>query len=696
MIVGVEHELYVRSGETAVDFRTLIDTIGLAGRRIDPGDDRAYRLDTGHVITCDDGEAEYAISPVPVRPGFIHVVETSCEAVAGELWRALPAGHSLTGASTHISVSCPDHWTQRVASMIRRHFAPAIMLVAENEASYGLLIRPRFGRVELGLDYVSGAALRATMVMATGAVQTCVDVLDGHRSASELPPPLVHASTPARRRYGAYISRIGFGDDLYTKGRSARLILTDGGLIEAGSHLELAWKSARTAIEGSVGPSDLNDADDIIAGIGQLPSEVAPDLRVGRAEVSVLNPFAGVTSRIDRPMFSASALIVTWDIVVFVVSGHRRCLLVVPRAELAATHEGLRRGELDDQIVRYLDRDGPPRPVPSYPMATRATALYDTIGPRTGLITPERSPHGHLELADGTVLSGPAAGSESPAPTSDRPNTTARPADEASSDEQETQSGSRHGKVLLPPPGSEEGSKEDEDETVLPPPRGCWRRFFWILIGVIAIGTATAVALTVPFSSDAPASTTTTTTTNAVASSSTTSTTTSVEPPSTTTTTALATTTTTATATGSSSTSTTTTTTTAVAPTTTTGTITTTTAVAPTTTTGTITTTTEAGTTTTTSAAPPPASKSYTAGGISCPGPSSWAEVVIVVNIPADAINPTHTITSGMSCPDTTTSVTSVSATPPTYTITIRGTAGAGGDGAAATSVSVTVTWTNP
>ena len=66
-----------------------------------------------------------------------------------------------------------------------------------------------------------------------------------------------------------------------------------------------------------------------------------------------------------------------------------------------------------------------------------------------------------------------------------------------------------------------------------------------------------------------------------------------------------------------------------------------------------------------------------------------------MVNIPADAIGPTHSISGGGGCPDTSTSVTGVSPGA-AYTVTIRFTAGAGGDGAATTSVTVTVSWTNP
>ena len=79
-IIGLEHEFYLSRDGDRVDFRRIIDDLELPGRRIDPADKRAYRLFSGHVITCDDEEAEYAIAPVALRSGFAQLVDRACVA----------------------------------------------------------------------------------------------------------------------------------------------------------------------------------------------------------------------------------------------------------------------------------------------------------------------------------------------------------------------------------------------------------------------------------------------------------------------------------------------------------------------------------------------------------------------------------------------------------------------------------------
>ena len=186
-IIGLEHEFYLSRDGDRVDFRRIIDDLELPGRRIDPADKRAYRLFSGHVITCDDEEAEYAIAPVALRSGFAQLVDRACRGVAGDLRTALGPDIEIKGASTHVSVSCPDQFARRVCAMITQHFAPALMLIAEDNRSFGLLVRPRYGRVEFGVDYVSDTSLRALVAMAAGAVQACLAVLERRLSPSSLP-----------------------------------------------------------------------------------------------------------------------------------------------------------------------------------------------------------------------------------------------------------------------------------------------------------------------------------------------------------------------------------------------------------------------------------------------------------------------------------------------------------------------------
>jgi hypothetical protein len=88
--------------------------------------------------------------------GFVAAVDEWARASTAQLQRALGAGYSLEGVSTHVSVEVPDDSTTAVAALFARHFAPALMFLSDGVDSPGLLVRPRFGRVELGTDCTSG------------------------------------------------------------------------------------------------------------------------------------------------------------------------------------------------------------------------------------------------------------------------------------------------------------------------------------------------------------------------------------------------------------------------------------------------------------------------------------------------------------------------------------------------------------
>ena len=99
---------------------------------------------------------------------------------------------------------------------------------------------------------------------------------------------------------------------------------------------------------------------------------------------------------------------------------------------------------------------------------------------------------------------------------------------------------------------------------------------------------------------------------------------------------------------------------------------------------------------TTSSTAPPTETTSKQVSvTVPCPQPvggESW----INVNIPTDAVNPSHTVSpSPWSCPDTAITVAGAVASPGVYRVRFIATSGAG---APKTSVqtTITVTWTNP
>src|SRR5580658_279588 len=69
-VVGLEHEYRVHVGGIPVDFRTLVHRIELGQRHLDPADPNAYRLASGAALTADEEEAEIALAPIVVAPGF--------------------------------------------------------------------------------------------------------------------------------------------------------------------------------------------------------------------------------------------------------------------------------------------------------------------------------------------------------------------------------------------------------------------------------------------------------------------------------------------------------------------------------------------------------------------------------------------------------------------------------------------------
>ncbi len=267
-LVGLEHEFRLVDGSAPVDFRRLIHTLPIEGVRADPSDPNAYRCTWGGAITCDGAEAEIAIPPVEVTPGFVHRALEYGE--RGEAYlRELVAGLHLDGYSSHISVSFAGR-NDRVAS--RRYaetFAPALMLLMDRASSPGLLVRPRPSRLELCGEYVSGVAARAAVAFAVGSVRALTRANRGALAALRVRVDLV----PAVERYGIYVDRRAFGPDLYDQGRRALLQTHAGTQRLAQQQLELAWTLARESLANDVGNRDLEMADRMVSGELALPCE---------------------------------------------------------------------------------------------------------------------------------------------------------------------------------------------------------------------------------------------------------------------------------------------------------------------------------------------------------------------------------------------------------------------------------------
>lgn len=391
-LIGLEHEYYLWSGDARVDFRQLIHELPLDGRRIDPADASAYRLRSGLALTADEIEAEIASPPEPLVPGFSGRIESWGECGLAVLRSALPAGITAEGASTHISVSVDDRRATAAAELFTRRFAPGYMLLSERSDSFGIMVRPRNGRLELCSEYASGPLLRAVSAFAAGAALACARAA-ATGDTSLLPPPIEVRLQPCRDRAGVVVRRGAFGPDLYAEGRRAFLRLPNGQSIQAGEHLALSWASAREALNRFDLSADADEVEAIVRGarpLGVEPADVVPaepapfSDRVARSDVSWLLDVH------ERPGFCVRTEMATWDFAVFAVESlDRRLYLCVPRAKQTTFFARLTAGALDSELLARL-RGRPRGRVLGSHTQTREIGLFDQLGRSAALLAPER------------------------------------------------------------------------------------------------------------------------------------------------------------------------------------------------------------------------------------------------------------------------------------------------------------------
>jgi hypothetical protein len=410
-LLGLEHEFRVLARDVQVDFRRLIHGLRLGQPNLDPADPNSYRLPSGAAVTCDGREAEIALPPIAVRPGFARELRGRAGAERRDLTRRLGQNLALDGVSTHISVSADDEWTQAICRLFATTFAPALMLLMDRRDSPGLLVRPRPGRVELGGEYVAGDYLAAAAAFAVGSVLACERALMGAGARDALPPKLEVRLEPARARYGWYVDRRAFGGDLYATGRSTTLTTRDGKRLSGQEVLELAWRMARSTLDGLIEPADEQLVDALVDGRRQLPSELerpvaAMDDAAGVA-VAFDDPFGSATRLRNLPVAEVAPVMLTWDIAVFVLLDRQRArtaFAAVPRHELADFLDSLDSGRLDEPIRAFLRHRGRRSTLVSRLDAATAT-LFDGLGPRLALVAAEYGPDGSpvspLELLAG-------------------------------------------------------------------------------------------------------------------------------------------------------------------------------------------------------------------------------------------------------------------------------------------------------
>ena len=399
-IVGLEHEYVVRRGETVIDFRSLLPALDVPGRRLDPGDVHAYRLRSGAALTCDGAEAEIATPPVAVAPGFVSAIDAWARAGTRTLRDALGEEYLLEGVSTHVSVAVPDASTTTVAALFARHFAPAMMLLSDGVDSPGLLVRPRYERIELGTDYTSGAHRRAATALAVGGVLACLDATRGASARSTLPRHVRTDFAAARARWGWYIDRRAFGVDLYADGRSARLrrqasLVHDSGQVV----LERSWRCARGALEALASSDDLRDADELVLASMPLPCERDRN-RVPDDPTTLPRSSAhgDLVEGLVRAGVAVEAKLATWDYTVFALRGTNTRYVTVPRSELACFLAELRAGHLDAWIHQVLAAAATGRVLRTHAQALER-AVFDEVEPSTALAAPERDHRGRLAVA---------------------------------------------------------------------------------------------------------------------------------------------------------------------------------------------------------------------------------------------------------------------------------------------------------
>jgi len=275
-VLGVEHEYRVLNGDEQLDFGPLLHTLHVEGLRLDPTDPNAYRTSWGGLVTSDGREAEVAIAPVTLRPGWTSELEWRALVAHRTLAEALPDHLRLDGYSTHLNLEVDDDDVVAAGRLFVKRFAPAMMLLLDRPTSPGLLVRPRCGRLELGGEYCQGDQLRAAATFAAAGGLACAGAVRSREARRHLPRAVRSRVRPSNVRAGWYVDRRAFGTDLYRDGRSARLRWGAGHTWTAQAHLEETWGCARPMVEPLLDESELLLVDRVIDGTIAIPLEGAP------------------------------------------------------------------------------------------------------------------------------------------------------------------------------------------------------------------------------------------------------------------------------------------------------------------------------------------------------------------------------------------------------------------------------------
>ncbi|MGA2529159.1 MAG: hypothetical protein ABSG36_08360 [Acidimicrobiales bacterium] len=401
--VGLEQEYRVSAGDRVVDFRTLIHRLELGRPRLDPADLGAYKLKSGAVLTADEAEAEIALPPRLVAPGFGYAIAAAALSERLDLVSRLPERTRIDGYSTHISVAVRPSSLLAIAKLYATTFGAALMLLMDSVCSPGLLVRPRASRLELGGEFVDGDRLVVAAIFAVGSVRACQRHLEPGSRRAPFPDRLRVELERDDQRYGWFVCRTAFGADLYRDGRDTLLVPRGGSPIRAQAHLERCWAVARETLVGDLDATELGLADSAVSSTEPLPalrpsgaSGEGPSRPSANCVMSepIAAAFGSAVRAHSRAGYDLAPVMLTWDSAVFVVSDPRRDRIAfahVPAPLLASFTGQLEQGVLDETIRSYLALPSGGRRLDGAAARRSGAGLYDQLAPRARLLVPERT-----------------------------------------------------------------------------------------------------------------------------------------------------------------------------------------------------------------------------------------------------------------------------------------------------------------
>lgn len=378
--MGIEQEFAVRSDLQQVDFAAWAREGRLTGCRLDRADPHAHRQPGGGVITADGQEAEVATAPALLRPGFSSELLTALADLRFRL-AVIAAEATVTGVSTHLNVEVDDRRVRRCADRFAHRHAAAMMLLTDRRESPGLLVRPRRGRLELGGEYAVGTQLRTAAVFAAAAtLESDLDALRGRAR------PLTHARlVPARERFGWYVDRSAFGDDLYSGGRRARV---GPGSLRAQDLLAWSWEQARPLASRVACEEEIALVDAAVEGRAALPCEQVEEEQPPAPDRS---PAVDVTSPRTWGELVLRPVVLTWEHAVFALEADGgSVVLAVPAGSAVELVTSFAAGSLADWCRDALGTPARLLPVLADPEQVGSGGVFAAVAPGADLMAPER------------------------------------------------------------------------------------------------------------------------------------------------------------------------------------------------------------------------------------------------------------------------------------------------------------------